>query len=100
MMAATASQHQRLRRKPKSLGSILVHPIGDDGQAGGVEAKGPAELVPGDGLDPLLMEPLDPAVDGAGSYRTAERRPCSQVWPSANSLPIGYTVGVSGSRLP
>src|SRR5262245_32237826 len=43
------------------------HPVDDDGEAGRVEAKGATELMPGDGLEALLVEPLDPAVDGAGA---------------------------------
>jgi hypothetical protein len=43
------------------------HPVDHDGEAFGVEAKGAAELAPGDALGALLVEPLDPAVDGAGA---------------------------------
>ena len=43
------------------------HPVDHDGEADGVEAKRAAEFVPGDGLQALPMEPLDPAVDGAGA---------------------------------
>ena len=64
---ATVSQHQRLRRKPKSRGALLVtHSTATPTQSA-VEAKGAAGLVPGHRLDALGVEPLDPAVDGAAA---------------------------------
>src|SRR5512135_665734 len=41
------------------------NPCDDDFDPVGGEAKGTAGLVPGQALHPLLMELLDPAVDGA-----------------------------------
>jgi hypothetical protein len=48
-------------------GRLLGDPFDDGGDPGGREVKGTAGLVPGQALDPLVLEPLDPAVDGPGA---------------------------------
>jgi hypothetical protein len=46
---------------------VLGDPLDRESDPGGVEAKGPAGLVPGHPLDPFGLESLDPAVDGAAA---------------------------------
>src|SRR5512142_2671801 len=46
---------------------LLGDPFDDAGNPFGGEAKGSAGLVPGQTLDPLGLEPLDPAIDGPGA---------------------------------
>ena len=45
----------------------------DDGQPSGTEAKVPAGLVPGHGLDSFPVEPLDPSVDRPGAAEQERR---------------------------
>ena len=64
---ATASQHQRLRRKPKSRGACWVTQSTTTATQAAAKRKGRPGLCPATASTPSLVEPLDPAVDGAGA---------------------------------
>jgi hypothetical protein len=61
------------------------HPVDDGGGPSEVGAKRAAEFVPGYALDALLVEPLSPAIDGAGAAEQKGRRrfPRCDGWPGA-----------------
>src|SRR5512135_1576268 len=72
--AAPIAEHQRQdRARPAAAeeaevaGGLGGHPRDEDGDPSQAEAKGAAAFLPGGPLDPLGLEPLEPAVDGAGA---------------------------------
>src|SRR5579875_89019 len=73
-----------------------VHPVEDDREASDAEAKAAAGRVPGDGLEALLLEPLDPAVDGAGATVAdgADVLPGVAVGQEQEDVATGSDVGI------
>lgn len=49
--------------EPEVAWGVLGEPLDSEGDPGGGEAKGTTGLVPGQPLDPLVVEPLDPTID-------------------------------------